>query len=117
MSDQGTTEGTAPQTWAIIVWGLFLGGAVTGISGIAGLIIAYIKRDDLANTPYGSHMIYAIRTFWLGLVACVIGIILAFAGIGFIILLVTAIWLLYRMIRGLVCALDGRPIPDPKTWF
>ncbi len=117
MSDQGSTEGTAPQTWAIIVWGLFLGGAITGISGIAGLIIAYIKRDDLANTPYGSHMTYAIRTFWLGLVACIIGIALAFAGIGFIILLATAIWLLYRMIRGLVCALDGRPIPDPKTWF
>jgi len=116
MSDQGSGQGTTPQTWAIIVWALYLGSAVTGISGIAGLIIAYLKRDDLASTPYGSHMTYAIRTFWLGLLGCVIGLALAFVLIGFVVVIAVAVWILYRNIRGLVCAIDGRPIPNPQGW-
>lgn len=121
MSVQGpppsTSQSTPPQTWAIIVWALYLGSAVTGISGIAGLIIAYLKRDELANTPYGSHMTYAIRTFWIGLIGFLIGFVLVFVLIGILVLIAVSIWVLYRSVRGLVCALDGRPITDPLTYL
>jgi uncharacterized membrane protein len=117
MSIQGTSEGTSPKTWAIIVWALYLASSITGVSIVAGLIIAYLKRRELADTPYGSHMIYAIRTFWLSLVGFLIGLILLFVLIGIVVLIAVAIWSLYRMIRGLVCALDGRPITDPEGWF
>ena len=108
MSVQGTSEGTTPQTWAIIVWALYLASSITGISIIAGLIIAYIKRDELAATPFGSHMTYAIRTFWISLIGLLIGIVLTFVLIGILVLIAVCIWTLYRMIRGLVCAIDGR---------
>ena len=111
------SEGTTPQTWAIIVWALYLASSITGISIIAGLIIAYIKRDELAATPFGSHMTYAIRTFWISLIGLLIGIVLTFVLIGILVLIAVCIWTLYRMIRGLVCAIDGRPIVDPQGWL
>jgi uncharacterized membrane protein len=119
MSQQpSAVTGTTPQTWAIVVWGLFIASYLTvAMTGIVGVIIAYVKRGDLAGTPFESHMTSAIRTFWISLVVGVIGVVLAFVGIGFLILGVLALWQLFRAIRGLVRALDGAPIVDPTGWL
>ena len=117
MSIQSTSEGTSPKTWAIIVWALYLLSGITGITAIVGLIIAYMKRGELAGTPFESHMNYAIRTFWLGLIGVVIGIVLTFVMIGFLVLILVAAWMIYRMVRGLICALDGRPITNPEGYL
>jgi uncharacterized membrane protein len=120
MSQQqpSTVAGTQPQTWAIIVWALFIASYFTAaMTGIVGLIIAYVKRGDLAGTPFESHMTSAIRTFWITLIVAIIGIVLAFVGIGFIILGLLALWQLFRVIRGLVRAIDGAPIADPTGWL
>jgi len=117
MSLQSTSEGTSPKTWAIIVWALYLLSGLTGITAIVGLIIAYMKRGELAGTPFESHMTYAIRTFWLGVLGVVLGIILSFILIGFLVLILVAIWMIYRMVRGLVCALDGRAITNPQSYL
>jgi len=117
MSVQSTNEGTSPKTWAIIVWALYLLSGVTGITAIVALIIAYMKRGDLVGTPFESHMTYAIRTFWIGLLGVVIGIVLSFVLVGFLVLVLVAVWMLYRMIRGLICALDGRAIINPQGWM
>jgi uncharacterized membrane protein len=119
MSQQPSAmSGTQPQTWAIVVWGLFIASYFTAaMTGIAAVIIAYIKRDDLAGTPFESHMTSAIRTFWISLIAGLIGFVLAFVGIGFIILGLLVLWQLFRVIRGLVRALDGAPIADPTGWL
>jgi uncharacterized membrane protein len=114
---QGANPTTTPQTWAIVVWALYIAGCFTGFSGIAGLIIAYIKRDELAGTPFGSHMIYAIRTFWIGLLGFAIAFVLVFVVVGIPLLFAVGIWVLCRSIRGLVCAIDSRPISDPRSWF
>lgn len=117
MSVQGSSEGTSPKTWAIIVWVLYLLSGITGISAIVGLIIAYVKRGELAGTPFESHMTYAIRTFWLGLLGVVVGIVLAFVMVGFLVLVLMAVWMIYRMVRGLICALDGREIVNPQGYL
>ncbi len=119
MSQQPTAvTGTTPQTWAIVVWGLFIASYFTAtLAGIVGVVIAYVKRGDLAGTPFESHMTSAIRTFWITLIVGIIGFVLAFVGIGFIILGLLALWQLFRTIRGLVRALDGRPIDDPTGWL
>ena len=39
------------RTTAIIVYALYLGAAIScGIAGIAGVIVAYVKRDDARGT-------------------------------------------------------------------
>ena len=119
MSQQPSAlAGTSPQTWAIIVWALFLASILSvALTSIIGVIIAYIKRRDLAGTPYESHMTSAIRTFWITLIVGIIGFVLLIVGIGVLILGLLALWHLFRVVRGLIYAIDGRPIADPTGWL
>ena len=109
---------TSPKTWAVVVWGLYIASYFTfALTMIVGLIIAYVKRGDLIGTPFESHMTSAIRTFWISLIAGIIGVLLMFVGIGFIVLGVLAVWQLFRVIRGLIRAMDDRPIDNPQGWL
>jgi len=117
MSMPTTDNGAEARTWALIVWGLYIAAFFTGITAIIGVIIAYVKRGELAGTPYESHMTSAIRTFWISLIVGVVGTILLVVGIGFIILAALAVWHIFRVIRGMVRAIDGRPIDDPAGWL
>lgn len=113
-----TTNSTDPKTWAMIVWGLYIASYFTAfITMIVGLIIAYVKRGELAGTPFESHMTSAIRTFWISLIGGIIGVVLSIVGIGVIILVALAVWQIFRVIRGMVRAVDGRPIDDPQGWL
>jgi uncharacterized membrane protein len=106
------------RNWAIAVWGLYLVSFVTvGITALIGLIIAYVKRPDLRSTPFGSHMTSAIRTFWISLIVGLIGLILSAILIGYFVLLLIGLWSLFRCVRGLIKAVDNKPIDDPLGWF
>lgn len=110
--------GASPKTWAVVIWALFLGSVFSlAITEIIGVIIAYVKRNDLAGTPFESHATSAIRTFWISLIGALICIPLSFAGIGIVLLVALGAWNIFRVVRGLIRALDGRPIDDPTGWF
>ena len=114
----GGTGQTDPKTWALIVWGLFVASYFTALgAGLIGTIIAYVKRDDLAGTPFGSHMTYAIRTFWITLILGMICVVLSFVLIGIPLLIVLGIWHLFRVAKGLIRALDSKPIENPTGWL
>lgn len=117
MSVPPSGQSNDTKIWAIAVWGLYLAGLVNGLTALVGLILAYVKRGELAGTVYESHMTYAIRTFWIALLGVIVGTVLLLVLIGYLLLLVVGIWSLYRMVRGLVLALDGRPIPNPMSWL
>ena len=72
MSVQEPVQQSEERNWTMAVWLLYLGGHITVITVIAGLIIAYMKREQFAGTPYESHMTSAIRTFWIALIGGVI---------------------------------------------
>jgi uncharacterized membrane protein len=117
MSVQEPVQQTEQRNWTMAVWLLYLGGHITVITVIAGLIIAYMKRDAFAGTPYQSHMVSAIRTFWISLVVGLIGLVLVIVGVGIFILIALAIWTIFRCVRGLVRAINGQPIDDPEGWL
>lgn len=119
MSIQTTgSGGTDPRFWAIIVWGLYIASYFTAFAtGLVGLIIAYVKRGDLAGTPFESHMTSAIRTFWITLIFGIIGGVLSFVLIGIPLLILLALWHLFRVVRGIIRALDGKPIDNPTGWL
>lgn len=109
---------TEPRTWAIVVWGLYIASYFTfAVTMMVGLIIAYVKRDELADTPFASHMTSAIRTFWISLIVGLIGFALSIIGVGIVILILLAVWQLFRIIRGIVRAIDRKPIDDPTGWL
>jgi uncharacterized membrane protein len=113
-----TDRQTEPRTWAIVVWGLYIASYFTfAITMIVGLIIAYVKRDELADTPFASHMTSAIRTFWISLIVGIVGVLLSIIGIGIVVLIALAVWQLFRIIRGMIRAIDNQPIVDPTGWL
>ncbi|MCO8613746.1 hypothetical protein KGP95_07010 [Burkholderia multivorans] len=87
-----------------------------GITGIIAIIINYVKRGDVAGTPYADHFEWQIRTFWRALIAYVIGFALAFVAVGFAVMFVTWIWTLYRIIKGWLYLNDNKAL-DPRAWF
>jgi uncharacterized membrane protein len=85
-----------------------------GVTALVGLIINYIKRDDVAGTVYQSHFDWQIRTFWWGLLWAVIGMILAVVMVGFAVLFVAWVWAIYRVVKGWLKLTEGKPVmPSP----
>src|SRR5215472_12155645 len=58
---------------ALLSHGFPFAAPLMGIIGIAGLIVAYVKRDDAQGTWVASHLRWLIRTFWFSLLWGVIG--------------------------------------------
>jgi uncharacterized membrane protein len=88
---------------------LFVLGIVNGITALIGVIIAHLKRRAAAGTPYQSHYDNLILVFWVALAVFVIGWLLKWFLIGFVVLGVLAVWYLYRTVKGLILASEGRP--------
>ena len=106
-----TTEGTAK-----IVYILYLVGIVVGITAIIGVILAYINRND-AEDWLQSHYQFQIRTFWIGILYTVIGGILTFIVVGYLVLLFWLIWLIVRCVKGLKYLSENQAHPNPKGWI
>ena len=117
MSVQEPVQQSEERNWAMAVWLLYLGGYITVITIIVGVVVAYMKRDTFSGTPYQSHMISAIRTFWISIVVGLIGLALVIVGVGVFILIALAIWQIFRCVRGLVRAINGQPIENPTGWW
>ncbi|MBV9330318.1 MAG: hypothetical protein JOZ55_02070 [Alphaproteobacteria bacterium] len=79
-----------------------------GLAGIAGVIIAYIKRGD-ANIPlWESHFDGQITTFWTWCAIALAGIVTLPVLIGVPILFFAFVYFLYRTIKGFLRALEYR---------
>lgn len=98
------------RTMAIVVYGLYLAALPfsCGIAGIIGVIIAYVKRRDARGTIWESHFDNQISTFWAWFALSVVGVLTVWLLIGFAVLVAAYVWFLYRTVKGLVHALEGR---------
>jgi uncharacterized membrane protein len=104
---------------ALVSSGFHFVAPLMGLVGIAGLIVAYVKRGDAQGTWVASHFTWLIRTFWYslfwgvvgGVVLLVLGIILIGIPIALLIWAVASIWVIYRVIRGYLAFKESRPMP------
>lgn len=87
-----------------------------GLTILIAIIINYIKRADVAGTPYEAHFEWQIRTFWMGLVGYAIGALLLVVVIGIPVLWAVSIWMLYRIIKGWLYLYDNKPFANPAGW-
>lgn len=94
-----------------IAYGLYaLGLFGVLIPSVIAVIINYIKVNDVSSL-YQSHHRWMIRTFWWGLLWVIVGSILVWVFIGWLILAVTAIWWIYRIVRGVLALSENRSLP------
>ncbi|WP_159589645.1 DUF4870 family protein [Chelativorans xinjiangense] len=99
-----------------VIYILYLVGFVIGISALVGIVIAYMNRGK-SDEWIETHYTWAIRTFWIGLLFGLVSAILMVVGIGFLLLLATAIWVIIRIIIGLQAVGRGEPIRNPESWI
>ncbi|MBH8580002.1 DUF4870 domain-containing protein [Halomonas pacifica] len=110
-------QSQAPDTtMAMVVYALFLASFVVGFTGIVGLVIAYIYRGK-GPQWLDEHYRYQIRTFWIGLVYGVIAGLLTLVLIGFPLLLLLAVWMIIRCVKGFKGLQEKRAPSNVDTWL
>ena len=98
------------KTVTTVVYALQALSFLWGITAIVGVIINYVKREDARGTVYESHFDWQIRTFWWGLAWFVVGLVLAILVVGVLVLFVAWIWMIYRVVKGWLKLIDGKPV-------
>ncbi len=115
-------------TLTYVIYGLHLFSAVTGVMttatimtafltgwpSIIAVILNYVERNSTRGTYLESHFRWQIRTFWFALLWVLICVLLMITVIGipiaFLLVAVIGLWVLYRMVRGLLRLRDGKPM-------
>lgn len=99
-----------------LVYFLYLGSLVLGITALIGLVFAYINRGKSGGWV-DTHYTYQIRTFWIGLLYTLIAVLLSIVLIGFILMIAVIVWFVVRSVIGLQRATQGQPVANPRSWL
>ena len=100
----------AAKQLTTLVYALQAASFLMGFTLIAAVIVNYVKRDEIAGTWLESHFRWQIRTFWFCLLWSAIGVALIIVVVGFFVLGATAIWLIYRIVKGWIRLTEGKPM-------
>ena len=119
------------RAWCHVMYGLHMLSAVSGIlssatvvgafvfgwPSIIAVIINYMTRGRVAGSWLETHWRWQLRSFWFAALWLLIAglLFITFIGIPAAILaiVVTGLWVLYRVIRGWMALLDKRAMPLP----
>lgn len=103
-----------------LVYVLYLLGPANGLTVLVGALIALLRKDKAAPWLAG-HYEFQIRTLIYMIALVIIAIICAITiillPVAMLIWLLLGIWMIIRVAIGLVRLVDGRPHPDPKSFF
>ena len=115
-SGEATVGGPPPSAVTIghIVYACYAVSLFTVFPMIIGVILAYVKRDDVQRTWLYSHFSWQIRTFWWSLVWMIVGTIFAVTIIGIVIAWpiwgIAWLWGVYRVVKGWIRLIEGRAV-------
>ncbi|MDP1605547.1 MAG: hypothetical protein Q8L93_02710 [Rhodocyclaceae bacterium] len=119
------------RAWCHIMYGLhalsalsgiltsasIIGAFVFGWPSIIAVIINYVTRANVRGTWLETHWRWQLRSFWYAALWLLVAGLLAITLIGIpaaiLVIVVTGLWVLYRVIRGWLALLDRRPMPVP----
>lgn len=110
-----STEHNSMPT-AKVIYILLIVGTIVGITGIIGLIMAYVMKDG-SDDWIQSHYRFQIRTFWIGLLYSMTGVFLINVSIGFFVLLFAFVWLIVRCTKGLKQLENKEPVKNLESWM
>ena len=115
MTDAVQSKTTSERT-AKIIYILYLIGIIIGITTIIGIVLAYINKND-SEDWLKSHYQFQIRTFWISVLYTVIGVILTFVIVGYLVILFWVIWLIVRCVKGMDYLNKNQAHPNPTGWM
>jgi uncharacterized membrane protein len=94
---------------------LYLASFITGITGIIGVVLAFVWKGEAHEPWEATHYTYLINTFWIGLAGSVLGFLLMIVLIGFLIWMATAALVIVRIVLSLVAAQRRTAMPNPGS--
>lgn len=121
------------RAWAHVMYGLHALSAVSGVitsasivgafvfgwPSIIAVIINYLTRANVRGTWLDSHWRWQLRSFWFAVLWLLIAGALALTLIGipaaFMVIVITGLWVLYRVVRGWLALLARRGMPVPPN--
>lgn len=80
------------------------------LTAVIGLILNYVKAGEVRGSWLQSHVTWQKRTFWFGLLWIVLGTLTTPIVIGYGVLGLTTIWLVYRIAKGWIYLVDGKQL-------
>jgi uncharacterized membrane protein len=83
---------------------------VLPVTAVVGIIINYVKDEDVQGSWLDSHFEWQKKTFWYGLLWIVLGALTAFILIGYAVMAAVIIWLIYRIAKGWIYLVDGKEL-------
>jgi uncharacterized membrane protein len=140
MAASASVPSSREFTFVGVAYGIYVMGLFLVWPLLAGVVLAYIKRGDVAGTMLASHYRWLIHTFWwwtvwwIVIVAGMLSVIvpnalllaevarsgeylnipwsiIGAAILGGIALSVVWFWAVYRLVRGVLRLSDGRAVP------
>ena len=106
MANEQGARNVATLVYALQAAAFFTGG----LTLLAAVIISYVKRDVAAGTWVDSHFGWQIRTFWWNLLWTIIGTGTIFLLVGYGILAIAWVWLIYRIAKGWLALIANEAI-------
>ncbi|WP_372004465.1 hypothetical protein P7L74_21645 [Tistrella mobilis] len=107
----GADDRTAHQAEVMltVTYGLHLLGMLTALPLVVASIIAHVRFFMLdTETTERAHYRYLVETFWFGVIANIIGAALTVVVIGFVVLAIAWIWMVWRFVRGWLRMREGQ---------
>lgn len=105
-----------PSGYPMAIYILYLASFVFGVTWIIGGVMAHLGGSD-APEWQRSHLRFQVRTFWIGLLFSIVsGLAVLAAGLGFVLLLLTGVWVIIRCVKGILWLQKGAPVPEPASW-
>ncbi len=96
---------------------LYLSSAVLGVTGLVGIVLAYVWKGEPHEAWESSHYQYLIRTFWIGVIGSILSVMLMIVLIGFLTICAVGVLVLVRCVLALVNAQKRVPMPNPESLF
>lgn len=81
---------------------------LTLVTAVIGVIVNFVKDDEVRGSWLESHFRWQKATFFYGLLWTVLGVLTVWIGVGYLVLGVLTLWLIYRIARGWICLVDGK---------
>lgn len=111
MSDASLDEAIrSARTVTAVVYALQAASFVVGFTFIVAVIVNYVKLSDVRGTWLESHFRWQIRTFWFSILWSLVGGVLTLVLIGYGVLALNLVWVIYRIVRGWLNLNDGKPL-------
>ncbi|MBX2878451.1 MAG: hypothetical protein KTR32_00885 [Granulosicoccus sp.] len=104
------TPDRAAYKQTVLVYLLLLLHPLYGITALIGVIVCHMKKEVTESTVFESHRRWQIWTFWTGTLGYIAAIYYILRMGSWTILLVTMIWMLYRIVFGWWKALKHSPV-------